>query len=330
MIGRQVSKLAERFISDYNCPFAYIDDTHFNYCLNTFGYSDKWSALINVIKRKFAGNPDLFLDEYYRVREKIIQDILHNEDYIRFNTEMDMTMFALDKDVKNITSNNIYHRDNIGEYFISIDLKKANFQALHHVSSAIVKNRNTYEDFIGCYTDLDYIKESKYTRQVIFGKCNPKRQITVEKYYINEIRKIIGDIPSFELVSLSNDELVYKFTGDALWLEALEHDIADIKQKIYDTSLLEVSITFFKLNGYEFQNMETGKCKFTFYQKLIYFQNETKLVSVPMAYYKFVHKFINNLPLEDEDYLFSYEGSMCEFKDEFQIMQIDKDGKEIN
>ena len=42
----------------------------------------------------------------------------------------------------------------------------------------------SYEDWVKKFTDLEYIIESKYTRQVVFGKLNPSRQIKVENYMI--------------------------------------------------------------------------------------------------------------------------------------------------
>ena len=58
---------------------------------------------------------------------------------------------------------------------------------IKYVDPEIVLNADTYQDFIKKFADSDYIAESKYCRQVIWGKLNPKRHITVEKYMIDKV-----------------------------------------------------------------------------------------------------------------------------------------------
>ena len=320
----EFDSLCRRFISDNNLQFQFVDYNHFNYCINLFGKKHDWDALLEVIKERFDNNPNKFLDEYYQLRDKIITDFLDKKEYKFFNEEMNLNDFALDKDSRNITSNNIYNRENLGKTFLSIDLKKANFQTMKHISSSMVNNRATYEDFIGDYTDLDYIKNSKYTRQVVFGKLNPKRQITCEKFFTNEIRKLIAPeiyVMSGKIVSMSNDELVYEITTPEKINDNL---IQKLVEKIKSITDFTVHADLFKLNGYEFQFMETGVCKFTFFEKA-FSDGSKKLISVPMPFYKMVYKLMNNIPLEDEDYLFEYDKNViCMFIEEFQIEKINK------
>ena len=320
----EFDSLCRRFISDNNLQFQFVDYNHFNYCINLFGKKHDWDALLEVIKERFDNNPNKFLDEYYQLRDKIITDFLDKKEYKFFNEEMNLNDFALDKDSRNITSNNIYNRENLGKTFLSIDLKKANFQTMKHISSSMVNNRATYEDFIGDYTDLDYIKNSKYTRQVVFGKLNPKRQITCEKFFTNEIRKLIETeiyAMSGKIVSMSNDELVYEITTPEKINDRL---IQKLVEKIKSITDFTVHADLFKLNGYEFQCMETGVCKFTFFEK-VFSDGSKKLISVPMPFYKMVYKLMNNIPLEDEDYLFEYDKNViCMFIEEFQIEKINK------
>ena len=44
-----------------------------------------------------------------------------------------------------------------------------------------------------------------------------------------------------------------------------------------------------------------------------------------MPFYKIVYKLMNNISLEDEDYLFEYDKNViCTFIEEFQIKKINK------
>ena len=49
---------------------------------------------------------------------------------------MEMNEFSI-KDKPNVSSNNIYNETNVGKFFISIDLKKANFQTLKNIDSQL-------------------------------------------------------------------------------------------------------------------------------------------------------------------------------------------------
>lgn len=319
---KERESLCRRFISDNNLQFQYVDYLHFLYCLDLFGYEKQWYGLLEMIKNRFNDSPNKFLEEYYKIRDKIITDFLDKKEYKFFSEEMNMNDFTLDRDSRNITSNNIYNRENLGKAFLSIDLKKANFQTMKHISSSMVNNRATYEDFIGDYTDLEYIKNSKYTRQVIFGKLNPRRQITCEKYFINEIRKLIDDTITSNgghIVSMSNDELVYQISESGNFTNDMIIKLADAIKTATDFT---VHAEIFKLNGYEFQFMDSGENKFTFFEKE-FSDGRKKLKSVPVTFYKMAYKLINDLPLHDEDYMFEYDKNIiCQIFNEFQIKKI--------
>ena len=175
-------ELQKRFVSDYKLPIPLINEEYFQYYLklyeSDYGALTKYNDLLENIRVHYGNDPARFLEEYYDIRENIIQSVLSSPAFLKFNN-MDMNVYAI-KDRPNVTSNNIYNQNNAGKFFISVDIKKANFQTLKNIDKKIVLDADTYEDFIfiGKFTDSDYIKASKYTREVIFGKLNPKRHIT--------------------------------------------------------------------------------------------------------------------------------------------------------
>ena len=168
---------------------------------------------------------------------------------------------------------------------------------------------------------MDYIKESKYTRQVIFGKLNAKRQITAAKFFINEIRKFIEPIIKpygYKVVSMCVDEVVFEVPEKEIHVELMD----DLRVLIKETTQFDVHVKFFQLFAFEFQYMESGTCKFTFYQKDCG-DGDITFKGIPNTYYKMVQKLYFNEPLCDEDYMFEYEGSTAQLLDEFQIKLID-------
>ena len=321
-------ELAKRFISDYKLPIPLINEEYFFYHLNLYqddyGSLEKYNQLLDMVNKKYDGDCNKFLEDYYDVRDKIITTVMDSEAFQKFNT-MDMNVFTI-KDRLNITSNNIYNNDNIGEFFISIDLKKANFQTLRNIDKDIVLGADTYEDFIGKFTDLGYVKTSKYTREVIFGKLNPKRHITAEKYFITQIyKKVIEYFPyvTDKCVSLSNDEIIFKteflLYNDKLTCFALRRDIEKIAKEIG----FDVHVEFFHLRGYNLMFKERRSVRKTFFMK-DYFctDGKFKLIGVPLQYHSIAYKLYKGKELSEIDYHFDYEGMNARFCEEFDIEEI--------
>lgn len=321
-------ELAKRFISDYKFQIPLINEKYFFYHLalyqEDYNSLEYYFELLDMIGKKYGGNCNKFLEDYYNVRDKIITTIVESEAFQKFNT-MDMNVFTI-KDRPNITSNNIYNNDNIGKFFISIDLKKANFQTLRNIDKDIVFGADTYEEFIGKFTDLDYIKESKYARQLIFGKCNPKRHITAEKYFIIQIyKKVIEQFPylSDKCVSLSNDEMIFKVDflryNDKLTCFSLKKDIQTIAKEIG----FDVHVEFFHLKGYNLVFKESRSIRKTFFMK-DYFctDGKFKMIGVPLQYHSIAYKLYKGKELSEIDYHFDYEGMDARFCEEFDIEEI--------
>ena len=321
-------ELAKRFISDYKLPIPLINEKYFFYHLGLYqeDYNslEYYFELLDMIGKKYGGDCNKFLEDYYNVRDKIITTIVESEAFQKFNT-MDMNVFTI-KDRPNITSDNIYNNDNIGKFFISIDLKKANFQTLRNIDKDIVFGADTYEEFIGKFTDLDYIKESKHARQVIFGKCNPKRHITAEKYFIMQIyKKVIEQFPhlSDKCVSLSNDGMIFNVDflryNDKLTCFSLKKDIQTIAKEIG----FDVHVEFFHLKGYNLVFKESRSIRKTFFMK-DYFctDGKFKMIGVPLQYHSIAYNLYKGKELSEIDYHFDYEGMDARFCEGFDIEEI--------
>lgn len=313
--------LVNRFVSDYKLPvpITFVEE-YFFYYLNLYegeyGALTKYNRLCDLIREKYSGKPELFLEDYYNVRENIIQTTLNNEAYKSFNT-MDMSVFAI-KDKPNITSNNVYNCENVGKSFLSVDLKKANFQALKYYDPNIVLNAETYEEFIGKFTNLDYVKESKYTRQVIWGKMNPKRHITVEKYLISKVYELLDKTYHFKAVSLCNDEIVYDVTDVDFNDLRLE-----IKELVKNELKLDVSVEFYKLKGYQLLFSKSKSVSKTFFFRESYFdKKENRLISVPLPFYPIIYSLFKGRELTEIDYHFNYEGMDAILNEKFELKEI--------
>lgn len=149
-----------------------------------------------------------YLEEYNRVKDAAINDIKLSDGYNRFNEE-DMGKYSVK--YKDLPSKDIYKPSNVGKLFISIDMRKANFSALKFYDKSIFSNADAWEKFIGGYTENKHIVNSKYIRQVILGNCNPRRQVTYEKYLMDLVLEVLIDELGYsasDIAFFSNDEIV--------------------------------------------------------------------------------------------------------------------------
>jgi len=207
------TRAKERFCKDCNIPLRLCQEPYFMDRLKLYdkfyGTIEKWKVFVKELE-KYHCEQDYF-EDYNRVKDAAINTIKESEAYRRFNNE-DMNKFAIKN--KGLPAKDIFHPDNDGNIFISIDMRKANFSSLNHYDKSIFGGFNTWEEFIGKFTDNQHIIQSKYIRQVILGNCNPKRHITYEKYLMDQVLDVLIDKVTYidRIVFFSNDEIVIKLS----------------------------------------------------------------------------------------------------------------------
>lgn len=206
-------KLKSRFCKDCGIPIKLFKEPYFSKRLtllnDLYGSLGKWSNF----KSELEGYADdkSFLDTYDEVIGQIIDCILASEGYQDFNSE-DMNKFSIKT---SYPKSNVYKETNIGRKFISIDFEKANFSVLKYYNNEIFRGTSSWEEFVGLFTDSKYFADSKYIRQVVFGKCNSKRLGTYEKYLIYGLVDNIKEAEVVDescIVSVTNDEVVLDVT----------------------------------------------------------------------------------------------------------------------
>ena len=161
-------KFYQRFAKDYNLPINVFDEDMFKYYKRLYDFfpNEVFEETVEMIVDDFHDNVEEWLEYCAEVRDNAILEILNNPAYEHFNTSP-----MISYDVKYpCGERSVYTQETDGKMFISIDLKKANFQALKYVG--VLKNYETYEKFIKHVGGDDYIANSKYLRQVIFINTN--------------------------------------------------------------------------------------------------------------------------------------------------------------
>lgn len=307
--------LATRFVSDLKLPVSIISDEEtFFYELflyeKDYGSLTKWEELWNTLYEMYPEKTDnqraeLFLQDYYQTRDDIIKFIEESEAYKSFNENKDIIDKYAFKSSFNNVSKSIYNQENIGQRFISVDMKNANFQALRY--AGVLPKYSSYKDLISKFTvnELlnDYVANSKYTRQVIFGKLNPKRQIMVERWLMHQIyEKFFAN--EYELCYFGSDEFVMRENGNPISDDEKSSIIASIECE-FDG--LEVRIEDFSLTGYEFFVEHSDKTEHKlgeFYKRSC---DTGKYKCIPLPYHKILYKTMRNENITFKDRELMYE-----------------------
>lgn len=314
----EIKHLRNRFVSDLNLPIPVVQSPYFEERLELleeeYGALTSYKNLLLLIDKQFNRSINEFLESYHTIRDNIITSVINSEAYKDF-----ISNDKFNVNVKPICSNrNLYTQEQDGGLFVSYDMKKANFQALKYANPSIVYDADTYEDFIGKFTDLDYIKESKYTRQVIFGKMNPKRTIALEKWITNEFTKSLFPLltnTKLSLFSLNSDEIILKFEGSEEEFEKLELEPYKVFQGV------EYKLSKFKLHSRQFK-LATSSSLLTVYEKEDYLNAHKRILKgIPATYYPQVYKLLNGMKINDSDLVFYYEHELCKFLYPLEIVK---------
>ena len=249
--------LKKRFCSDFKIPITIFDEDIFDWYVGFYqhGFKSKelWDKTCGIIdKMQYQSNINNFLDEYKTNREKLIQWILRNDKFLKFSQDPDFrNKYNIPREeTKNVSKSNIYNEENVGKWFVSLDLKKANFQVLAKITGLLGMNDNEpvekiYKDWIKdvCCPNSDmlwYMFNSKYTREVILGKCNPSRQIKMETWIIWNIWKNIDQKfknNKLKLVQIGSDEIIAEILPGCNLYEFISDDF---KKQIPCNTKLEV------------------------------------------------------------------------------------------
>lgn len=311
-------ELVKRFVSDEKLPIQVIKFApYFEYMLDLFESTHKtrtkWENWQRVIKEKFDNDPISYLNSFYKMRDSIITSMKANEDYIRFNN-CDMNQYRI-TDIPQVGSGSVYKMPNSGKYYLSIDLKKANYQALHY--AGVIKE-DSYDKWIRTFTDLDHLAESKYLRVVVFGQLNPGRHITLEKYITANIFKSVNDLVSGNVVSIANDEIVWELD------DFVDKDKLDtLKSFVKDKLGFDVTVESFRLQCLKLiQETEFGLSKsLEFYRKEMW-ECESTYHCIPNIYYPIILKLLYLKEEVPYDRWFEHDGMLSQFMGKFKLEEI--------
>jgi hypothetical protein len=312
-----IEKLKQRFCKDNNITIQLFEEPYFTERLKLMGKYDLWESFVDFYNKNFNDKEDYFT--YYNdLKDNIINYIKNSDTYKLLNNEKTniAKLFELPDRVKNLSQKNVYNKDNVGKYFLSIDMKKANYSALvsfgkmYNVPFVNDDIGYSYEKFMSLFTPYEYFAKSKYIRQVVFGNCNPKRQIAFEHYLMSIFLE--GLYANNILSEEDKDTYVYSLNSDEIIICTENINLyTDINKWIKKNEGLgfnpPLRLEFFKLkkiSGTEAYLKRIFKTEDIFDRDF----NNIEIKCMNPIEAPFIYRFLNNESVSLNDRVFLHEG----------------------
>jgi len=309
--------LRHRFCEDSGAPIQVLQEPYFSQRLRLFekefGTLTDYENYVKYVDNEFNGNIEAYLEHYHSLRDRIINEVSTSKAYRDFQEDKKIT-----EEIKNfkpsIGNTNLYTQEQVkegGNCFLSFDMKKANFQTLKWANPAIVFDCNTYEDFIEKFTDMEWAKKSKRTREIIFGRLNPNRTMKYEKIIMEGVKDHLSKTVItewFDEFSLNSDEVIYKLKSELDFNKAIKA----VSERITEDNLLSdvglnLRMEFFKLVMYQFKTYSSDKLMSVFVKE--HSDGKKTYKCANEIYFPQTYKLINGMEINDDDLVFYYDKS---------------------
>lgn len=195
--------MVEFFVKFTSIPIPCTNPEYVDYYLeklSKYYNTNLWKIFIDEIK--IYGFNEL-KHNIAKSRSCIVDEIKSNPEYIQFcKTQLKIP-------TKLCTGNDIYQSHFTSKWFLSIDVKSANFTFLKHMCPSI---NVSWEEFIGKYTNLQFVIQSKPNREIIFGHLGNKQLLKGILCLVEIIDNIVTSTYSnfMKKVVCSTDEIIYE------------------------------------------------------------------------------------------------------------------------
>lgn len=332
--------LKKRFCKNYNIPIQIYDEPYWSSRIELFDDIFETKRKLEDFQKDLDNyiNEQEYFEQDNALLEDIITDIRESEGFQYFNSTENKDILPNDLDnimkTMNYRKNDIYIEPYKNKTFVSIDLKKANFQSLKYFSRQhnkdIFQGKESWEDYLGLFTQEKTKLNSKHLRQVIFGALNPGRVTNYEKkLMISLLIDILNEFPELKekVVSLNTDEIVIEVEqyNPLKWTEGVDKFIETLKEfrtKLFDICL-EMGL-FCKVDIFTLEKLGKDVWKKIF---LLNSFSKNPYMKVSALVYPFVLRDEKGEEIQEEDKVFFYEGNKCVFLDNPYKKEVSEDDK---
>lgn len=291
--------LRKKFVKDYGLPITIYQSPYFEYYLELYEELHQAKTLFALYEKEVrdAGGIEAYLQSYNELKNRIIEYVKEKPSFQSFNDSL-LTEYNVKMELPKAK---LYHPDNHGGRFISVDLEKANFHALRYFDADIVDEDETYLQWLRRFTNSEHMARSKNLRQIIFGNLNPKKQQKLQKYITHSFLEVVGQFADANsIMSASHDEIIVRVGGD-FDKEKLKEELVSVHNHAFPLHVEEFVLKVQEPHlqyGYVKEYVDNGKIEFK---------------GVPASFMAQAYKNYLNEPLDDRDLLFFYEGRVASF-----------------
>ena len=304
-MNENYEKLAKKFLKDFKHPIALYRKEEFDYYLelfdNVLGCKKDFISYCKMVDE--VGFDNLFI-----LREKLRNDILEHvknkesyKEFISMDFKKYSERFEGFKHGTNFLSNN-----NVNKKWISIDMSKANFYSFKTFNEDLVDGYNTFEEWVMSFENGQLFKDTKILRQILFGEMNPKRNQSIQKFYMSKMIEFLGtktDINKLNIIVLGADEVLVEYEEELL--EIINDCITNFNDFCPESK--------FKFKVEVFELLKISDIKEYGYVKK--FENEeVKFTGVSKNYFAQSFKYYYGLPIEDRDLKFYMDGIVATYE----------------
>jgi hypothetical protein len=86
-----------------------------------------------------------------------------------------------------LVRSNAYDKANSNKFFLSLDLKSANFNVMRYFDKELVLHCATWDELIRKFTNVNYFIKNKVYRQKIFWQLEPAKQRKIQEWCMTRV-----------------------------------------------------------------------------------------------------------------------------------------------
>lgn len=286
----------KRVVSDYDLPITIFSEPLLSYQIEEYRHYKNCAAVFLMAEKEIdsCGGEEAFFQKSKTLLDTVCNEIKSKPEYNDL-VNADMTFYSS----KFKVSGNLYIQPNDGKEFTSIDLVKANFQALNGFNPKLFNDKNEWEDFLGQYTNSEYFLKSKRFREIIFGNLCPQITNTLCKYLMQAILDRFENCNlSPKIVCTTTDEIIFERNDE------ISKNILDFTNY---TNIAKIKIENFNLKRLK---------PYDFYVKQFINNNcmTFKIKNTPSIFFGQAYKHIMNWEVKRNDLAFYHEKMLAYFE----------------
>ena len=281
----------KEFIKEYKLPIPIISYPYINYYLDLYEKDfqsmtnyNKFVELLKVLNERRTN-----LKSYKNNLLKTIVDTIKNTD-----TYKELQKTPIKSQSISLPQINICRQEfNQEDWFISLDIIKANYSSYQCYHPDVIFNTNSWNEFMRRFTDLEYFIESKPFRQIIFGNLNMKINEALWKNLTSELYNLLKETNVEIIGKISDDELIIKTSKDTI-----ENDLQIVNDIL---SKLGSHGKYWKVTPFHSKCVAMTDTLKKYYIKTNYYTKKSEIKGCDKEHYAQLYKKINNLELHEYD-----------------------------